>query len=98
MIPNLSPQARLPTMPRSNPNTSQSLPRPSPPRPANGGFNYERAHADRLRRYEARERRRDGDWEILEFPMAFLWLGDTCVPGPFGEFECVTPVMVDLWP
>lgn len=79
-------------------------PQPNPPKspypePIGNGFNYGRSSADRWSRYEARERRRDGDWGILAFPRAFLWLGDTCVPDPFGELDCAaSPAVVDLWP
>jgi hypothetical protein len=104
MTPNLLDPTRLTALPRTGP----SFPRPVPPvtaypgsvpRPSNGGFNFGGAYNDRQWRHDVRERRRDGDWGVLEFPMSFLWLGDQCVPGPFGELECAAvPAVVDLWP
>lgn len=32
------------------------------------------SHAGRRQRYDARARRRDGDWSILGVPTALLWL------------------------
>jgi len=32
------------------------------------------SHVDRRQRYDARARRRDGDWSVLGVPTALLWL------------------------
>lgn len=32
------------------------------------------SHAGRRQRYDARARRRDGDWSVLGVPTALLWL------------------------
>ena len=59
---------------------------------------YTKVNADRLTRQDARERRRRGDWGILEIPTALLWLDEVCATAALeGDMECPAP-LVDLWP
>ena len=60
---------------------------------------YREVNSDRQTRHDARERRRRGDWEILEIPTALLWLDEVCVAAAMeGDFGCPVLPMVDLWP
>ena len=61
---------------------------------------YSKVNADRQTRQEARERRRRGDWDILEIPTAFLWLdvGEAAAFDPYRALECdEAAVIADLW-
>jgi predicted alpha/beta hydrolase len=42
------------------------------------------SHADRQSRFDARSRRRYGDWSLLDIPLALLWLDevDNDIPDP----------------
>jgi len=60
---------------------------------------YSKVNTNRQSRQDARERRRRGDWDILEIPTALLWL-DVCAaeaPDPYQALECEAAV-TDLWP
>ena len=51
-------------------------------------------------RQQARQWRRGGDWEILGFPTALLWLDDVCAAAAVDAddaAECAA-VVTDLWP
>jgi hypothetical protein len=61
---------------------------------------YSKVNADRQTRQQARERRRRGDWDILEIPTALLWL-DVCEAvafDPYQALECEAAAVTDLWP
>lgn len=62
---------------------------------------YTKVNVDRQTRQQARERRRRGDWDILEIPTALLWL-DVCEAAafdPYQALECeVAAAITDLWP
>lgn len=62
---------------------------------------YTKVNADRQTRQQARERRRRGDWDILEIPTALLWLDvcETAAFDPYQALECEEAAeIVDLWP
>ena len=62
---------------------------------------YAKVHADRQTRQQARERRRRGDWDILEIPTALLWLDvcETATFDPYQSLECEAAAEIaDLWP
>lgn len=62
---------------------------------------YARVNTDRQTRFDARARRRGGDWDILEIPTALLWLDDVCAAAalnPDEALECDAAAMTDLWP
>lgn len=62
---------------------------------------YSMANTDRRSRHEAREWRRDGNWEFLEIPAAFLWLEDACAAtalDPDQSVECQASAVLGLWP
>lgn len=62
---------------------------------------YSKINTDRQSRHEARERRRNGDWDILGIPTALLWLEDVCaaaVVDPYQALECEATAVTDLWP
>jgi hypothetical protein len=46
------------------------------------------SHTDRQRRFDARSRRRYGDWSVLDLPAVLLWLdeADNDVPDPDNPF------------
>lgn len=59
---------------------------------------YAGTYTDRQSRFEARSARRWGDWGILEFSPALLWLDNAYAVSPYGEFEFVEPALVEeLW-
>ena len=60
---------------------------------------YSKVNTDRQTRQDARERRRRGDWDILEIPTALLWLDEVCVAASVeGDLGCPVLPFVDLWP
>jgi len=62
---------------------------------------YSKVNADRQSRHQARQWRRDGNWDILGLPTAMLWLDEMCaasVLDPEVELECQAPGMTGLWP
>jgi hypothetical protein len=44
------------------------------------------SYADRENRFEARSRRRYGDWSVLDIPTVLLWMD--VAPDPDPENEC----------
>lgn len=62
---------------------------------------YSTVNTDRQSRHQARERRRQGDWDILEIPMALLWLDEACAAtalDPDQAVECQASAALGLWP
>ena len=60
---------------------------------------YAKVNTDRQTRQDARERRRRGDWDILEIPTALLWLDEVCAAAALqGDVGCPVWPLVDLWP
>jgi hypothetical protein len=60
---------------------------------------YAKVNTDRKGKQDARERRRYGDWDILEIPTALLWLDAACaVTALEGDPECPMLPLLDLWP
>jgi hypothetical protein len=46
------------------------------------------SHANRQSRFEARSRRRYGDWSVLDIPTVLLWMDDDDTPDPENECQC----------
>jgi hypothetical protein len=58
-------------------------------------------NTDRISRYQGREERRRGNWDILGIPTAVLWLEDMCAASaldPSQALECESAAVTDLWP
>ena len=87
-MPSFTPATPLGSVVR-NPNVSASLVN-----------SYSKVNTDRQSRYQARERRREGNWDILAIPTALLWLDDVCAVSMLEAdqtLECAG-LMADLWP
>ena len=62
---------------------------------------YSKVNTNRQTRHEARERRRRGDWDILEIPISLLWLDEVCAAAAFdveAGVECADAAIIGLWP
>ena len=58
---------------------------------------YRGVHADRRTRFDARSARRWGDWSLLEFPTAMLWLDSELLAAEVAD-ESLQEPWDDLWP
>jgi hypothetical protein len=46
------------------------------------------SHMNRQSRFDARSRRRYGDWSVLGVPTVLLWIDDDADPDPENECGC----------
>lgn len=65
-----------------------------------GVGSYSKVNTNRQTRHEARERRRRGDWDILEIPLPLLWLDEAYAEAAlFDAEEGIEPApIIGLWP
>jgi hypothetical protein len=61
---------------------------------------YSKLYTGRRGRQQARQWRRNGNWDILAFPTAMLWLDQMCAASAVDADQAVecAEQMTDLWP
>ena len=62
-----------------------------------GYSSYSGINTTRQERFQARERRRWGDWTYWGVPAPLLWLEDPFVVSPFEDILFITPAFIDIW-